>query len=181
MIQITCPRICSAEIAGRELRWHEVLNLTSRALELDPSNDAYAHFFSAIAYFNLNQLPEAKQRASKAEEIDKEHDQTLLQFLLAQIYEAKHDSTAAAVHCGPPLGSAMEDAYCGDVLPSDLKAYRQSFLLRSAISRRKLGNSCAYPDLGSTDWASVTKGDQQVADVVTSSKASRRKWGRRLR
>ena len=229
---------CSAEVAGRELRWHEVLNLTSRALELDPSNDAYAHFFSAIAYFNLNQLPEAKQRASKAEEIDKEHDQTLLQFLLAQIYEAKHDSTAAAVHfrecrklaqdlsnlkkelskiqsrlttptfcprparttppllqvrddsqfavscavhCGPPLGSAMEDAYCGDVLPSDLKAYRQSFLLRSAISRRKLGNSCAYPDLGSTDWASVTKGDQQVADVVTSSKASRRKWGRRLR
>jgi hypothetical protein len=34
---------------------------------------------------------------------------------------------------------------------------------------------------GSTDWASVTKGDQQVADVVTSGKASRRKWGRRLR
>jgi hypothetical protein len=43
-------------------------------------------------------LPEAKQRALKAEEIDKEHDQPLLQFLLARIYEAKHDSTAAAVH-----------------------------------------------------------------------------------
>lgn len=90
--------LCSAEIAGRELRWHEVLNLTSRALDLDPSNDAYAYFFSAIAYFNLNQLPEAEERALKAEEIDKEHDQPLLQLLLAQIYEAKRDSTAAAVH-----------------------------------------------------------------------------------
>jgi tetratricopeptide (TPR) repeat protein len=73
-------------------------DLTSRALELDPSNDAYAYFLSAIAYFNLNQLPEAEERALKAEEIDKEHDQSLLQFLVAQIYEAKHDSTAAAVH-----------------------------------------------------------------------------------
>ena len=68
--------LCSAEIAGCELRWHEVLNLTSRALELDPSNDAYAYFFSAIAYFILNQLPEAEERALKAEEIDKEHDRT---------------------------------------------------------------------------------------------------------
>jgi tetratricopeptide (TPR) repeat protein len=64
----------------------------------DPSNDAYAYFFSAIAYFNLNQLPEVEERALKAEEIDKEHNQPLLQFLLAQIYETKQDSTAAAVH-----------------------------------------------------------------------------------
>jgi tetratricopeptide (TPR) repeat protein len=85
--------LCSAEIAGRELRWHKVLNLTSRALDLDPSNDAYAYFFRAIAYFDLNQLPEAEERALKAEEIDKEHDQSLLQFLVAQIYVAKHDST----------------------------------------------------------------------------------------
>ena len=39
-----------------------------------------------------------RKKALKAEEIDKEHDQPLLQFLLAQIYEAKHDSTAAAVY-----------------------------------------------------------------------------------
>ena len=90
--------LCAAEIAEREQRWHEVFNLTSRALELDPSNDAYAYFFSAIAYVNLNQLPKAEERALKAEEIDKEHDQPLLQFLLAQIYEAKHDSTAAAFY-----------------------------------------------------------------------------------
>jgi len=183
------------------------LNLTGGALELDPSNDAYAYFFSAIAYFNLNQSPEAEERALKAEEIDKEHQPAPVavpagldlrsqarlncrccllsrmseagagfkqpeegiirnakpkvdsprqlsariqhepRLALLQVRDNSQFAVSCAVHCGPPLGSAMEDAYCGDVLPSDLKAYRQSFLLRSAISRRKLGNSCAYPDL----------------------------------
>ena len=90
--------LCLAEIALLEEKWNEVLNLTSRALELDPVNDAFAYFFSAIAYFKLNQLPEAETRALKAEVIDKAHYEPLIQFLLAQIYEAKHDSTAAASH-----------------------------------------------------------------------------------
>jgi cytochrome c-type biogenesis protein CcmH/NrfG len=90
--------LCLAEIAGREQKWNEVLNLTSRALELDPVNDAYAYFFSAIAYFNLNQLPEAEQRALQAEVIDRDHHEPMVQFLLAQIYEAKHDSANAASH-----------------------------------------------------------------------------------
>jgi len=90
--------LCLAEIAGREQEWNEVLNLTSRALELDSVNDAYAYFFSAIAYFNLNQLPEAETRALKAEVIDRNHDEPLLQYLLAQIYEAKHDSANATSH-----------------------------------------------------------------------------------
>jgi|HubBroStandDraft_1064217.scaffolds.fasta_scaffold07244_5 cytochrome c-type biogenesis protein CcmH/NrfG len=90
--------LCLAEIAGREQEWNEVLNLTSRALELDAVNDAYAYFFSAIAYFNLNQLPEAERRALNAEGIDRDHHEPLVQFLLAQIYEAKHDSADAASH-----------------------------------------------------------------------------------
>ncbi len=90
--------LCLAEIAGREQQWNEVLNLTSRALELDPVNDAYAYFFSAIAYFNLKQVPEAEKRALKAEEIDRDHHEPVLQLLLAQIYEAKHDSADAASH-----------------------------------------------------------------------------------
>jgi tetratricopeptide (TPR) repeat protein len=90
--------LCLAEIAGRDQQWNEVLSLTSRALELDPVNDAYAYFFSAIAYFNLNRLPEAQERALKAEGIDREHHEPLIQFLLAQIYDAEHDKVAAASH-----------------------------------------------------------------------------------
>jgi len=90
--------LCLAEIDGREERWDEVLRHTTRALELDPLHDPYAYFFSAIAYFNLNQLPEAEKRALKAEEIDRNHSEPMVQFLLAQIYEAKHNPTAATTH-----------------------------------------------------------------------------------
>lgn len=90
--------LCLAEIAGRKEQWSEVLRYASRALELDSLHDPYAYFFSAIAYFNLNQLPEAETRALKAEVIDKDHCEPLIQFLLARIYEAKHDSVDAASH-----------------------------------------------------------------------------------
>ena len=90
--------LCLAEIAGREANWNEVLNLTSRALKLDPVGNADAYFFSGIAYFNLNQLEKAETTALKAEEIDKDHREPLIEFLLSQIYDAKHDAAAAAAH-----------------------------------------------------------------------------------
>jgi len=107
--------LCLAEIAGREQQWNEVLNLTSRALDLDPVNDAYAYFFSAIAYFNLNQLFEAEKRALKAEGIDRDHYEPLLQLLLAQIYEAKHDSATAASHLRQYLKLAPDSQDANDV------------------------------------------------------------------
>ncbi len=114
--------LCLAEIAGREQEWNQVLNLTGRALELDPVNDAYAYFFSAIAYFNLNQVPEAENRALKAEAIDRNHYVPLLQFLLAQIYEAKHDAANAASHLQEYLklapGSPVSDNLKKDLAES---------------------------------------------------------------
>lgn len=100
--------LCLAEIAGRNQEWNEVLNLTSRALELDAVNDAYAYFFSAIAYFNLRKLPDAEERALKAEAIDREHYEPLLQLLLAQIYEAKNDAAGATSHLREYLKLAPE-------------------------------------------------------------------------
>jgi cytochrome c-type biogenesis protein CcmH/NrfG len=88
--------LCLAEIAGREEKWGEVLQHTTRAFELDAAPDPYAYFFSAIAYFNLNQFAEAEQRALKAEALDGEHHEPRIQFLLGQIYKAKHDSVKAA-------------------------------------------------------------------------------------
>jgi hypothetical protein len=73
------------------------LNLTGGALELDPSNDAYAYLFSAIAYFNLNQVARSETESIKSRRERQGARPALLQFLLAQIYEAKHHSTAAAV------------------------------------------------------------------------------------
>ena len=113
--------LCLAEIAGREERWDEVLRHTTRALELDPLHDPYAYFFSAIAYFNLNQLLEAEKRALKAEEIDRNYAEPMVQFLLAQIYEAKHNSTDAASHLRKYLELAP-DSEGSDVLKGYLAA-----------------------------------------------------------
>lgn len=88
--------LCLAEIAGRGERWDEVLRHTSHALELDPLHDPYAYFFSAIAYFNLHQLEEAERRALKAQELDSEHHQPRVQFLLGQIYKAMNSPVKAA-------------------------------------------------------------------------------------
>lgn len=88
--------LCLAEIAGYQENWSEVLDFSSHALALDPANDPYAYFFSAIAYFNLNNLGEAETRALKAAEIDKTHNQPLIQYLLSQICQANHDAVSAA-------------------------------------------------------------------------------------
>ena len=88
--------LCLAEIAGREEKWDEVFRYTTRALEIDPLHDPYAYFFSAIAYFNLNQFTEAKRRALKAEELDRDHHEPRVQFLLGQIYKAENDPMNAA-------------------------------------------------------------------------------------
>ena len=111
--------LCLAEIAGREERWDEVLRHTTRALELDPLHDADAYFFSAIAYFNLNQLPEAEKRALKAEEIDRNHSEPMVQFLLAQIYEAEHNPADAASHLRQYLELAP-DSEGADILRGHL-------------------------------------------------------------
>ena len=88
--------LCLAEIAGRGEKWNEVLRHTSHDLELDPLHDPYAYFFSAIAYFNLHQLEEAERRALEAAELDTEHHQPRVQFLLGQIYKALNAPAKAA-------------------------------------------------------------------------------------
>jgi len=118
--------LCLAEIAGREQEWNEVLKLTSRALELDSSNDAHAYFFRAIAYFNLNLLSDAESSALKAEGIDREHYEPLLQLLLAQIYSAKNDSAEAASHLreylklAPPTQASHDQPVAQSAQPTAL-------------------------------------------------------------
>jgi tetratricopeptide (TPR) repeat protein len=83
--------LCLADIAGREEKWDEMLKLSSRAVELDPSNDAVAYGFQAAANLNLHNLPQAERSALRAVDIDRNHNDPRIYFLLAQIYEAKGD------------------------------------------------------------------------------------------
>ena len=81
--------LCLADIAARAQNWPETLNLSNQALELDSANDPVAYDYNAAASLNLRRLDDAEKSAAKAIEIDRNHVDPRVHFLLAQIYEAK--------------------------------------------------------------------------------------------
>ena len=88
--------LCLADIAARAHDWGEALSMSNRALEIDPSNNAVAYEYRAAANLNLRNLAEAEKSGLRAAEIDKNHREPRVYFLLAQIYEAKSDPTNEA-------------------------------------------------------------------------------------
>ena len=88
--------LCSAEVAVRAGAWEEVLQHTTRALELDPASNAPAYAYSAAANLNLHHLEEAEKNGLRALEIDRNNYDPRVHFLMAQIYEAKRDSAHEA-------------------------------------------------------------------------------------
>jgi tetratricopeptide (TPR) repeat protein len=88
--------LCMADIAARAHDWGEALSLSNRAIEIDPSNNAVAYEYKAAANLNLHNLADAEKSGLRAAEIDKNHHEPRVYFVLAQIYEAKHDPTNEA-------------------------------------------------------------------------------------
>jgi Tfp pilus assembly protein PilF len=89
--------LCQADIAARARAWDEVLRLSERALELDPSGNAVAYEYHAAANLNLHNLVAAEKSGLRALQIDREHREPRVHFVLAQIYEAKGDSANEAL------------------------------------------------------------------------------------
>jgi tetratricopeptide (TPR) repeat protein len=83
--------LCMADVSAHSEKWNQVLQLSNRALELDPSNNAVAYDYNAAANLHLHRLPEAEKSALKALEIDKNNTDPRVHFLLAQIYAAQGD------------------------------------------------------------------------------------------
>jgi tetratricopeptide (TPR) repeat protein len=88
--------LCLADISARSGDWDKVLQLSTRALQIDPANNAVAYDFNAGANFHLHRLPEAERSALRAAEMDKSNADPRVHFLLAQIYEAKGDRDSEA-------------------------------------------------------------------------------------
>jgi tetratricopeptide (TPR) repeat protein len=81
--------LCLADIAARSQNWAETLSMSDRALQIDSANDPVAYDYNAAASLNLHKLDDAEKSALKAIEIDRNHIDSRVHFLLAQIYEAK--------------------------------------------------------------------------------------------
>jgi tetratricopeptide (TPR) repeat protein len=88
--------LCLADLALRAHDWGEVLKLSSHALEVDPINNALAYEYHAAANLNLHNLADAEKSGLRAVDIDKDHREPRVHFVLAQIYEAKGDSASEA-------------------------------------------------------------------------------------
>jgi tetratricopeptide (TPR) repeat protein len=88
--------LCLTDIESRLNHWDEVLKLSTRALEIDPTANAAAYAYNATAALNLRHLNDAEKSALRALEIDSNHSDERLHYLLAQIYAAKGDIAGAA-------------------------------------------------------------------------------------
>jgi predicted Zn-dependent protease len=114
--------LCLADISARSQSWDKVLQLSRRALEIDPTNDMVAYEYNAAANLNLHNLPEAEKSALRGAEIDKSNIDPRLHFLLAQIYEAKGDRAGEAAQlreylkfASDPNDVAMVKNYLADL------------------------------------------------------------------
>lgn len=89
--------LCLADIAAREHSWHEVLALSGRVLEKDPFSNFVAYEYNAAANLNLHNIAAAEKSGLRAAEIDRDHHEPRIYFVLAQVYEVKGDSAKVAV------------------------------------------------------------------------------------
>jgi tetratricopeptide (TPR) repeat protein len=98
--------LCLADVAAQLNEWHETLDLADRALTLDPVQNVYGNFYSAMAQFHLGNLPAAERNALETIDADHLHRVPQTHLLLAQIYGAKHDFYGASVQLRAYLRAA---------------------------------------------------------------------------
>jgi len=83
--------LCEAEFAVRNQDWKHVLDSANLAMGLNSEGDAYAYYYRATAYLNMDNIVEAKKSALQAAEVDATHSEPSIYFLQAQIYEREGD------------------------------------------------------------------------------------------
>ena len=114
--------LCVADLALRAHDWNEVLKQSNQALEIDPNTNVLAYEYNAAANLHLHNLPDAEKSALRAVDIDKMHREPRVYFVLAQIYEAKGDSSNEAVqlreylkYASNPDDVAMVEQYLSEL------------------------------------------------------------------
>ena len=122
--------LCLADIGARAHAWVDVLKLSGRALELDPGNNVLAYEYHAAANLNLHNLAAAEKSGLRAAEIDKDHREPRVHFILAQVYEAKGDLENEAAQLQEYLKRAAD--------PDDIAVVKQ-YLARLETHSGKRG------------------------------------------
>jgi len=142
-------QLCLADIAAREHSWREVLAFSGRVLEKDPSSNFVAYEYNAAANLNLHDLAAAEKSGLRAAEIDRDHREPRIYFVLAQIYEAKRDPANLAVqlreylkYTDSPTDAAMVQQYLSDL--------ERQAAVQHAANTLEAGDKADWP---SNQWA----------------------------
>jgi len=99
--------LCLADIAARGQSWDEVLKLSGRALELDPSANAVAYEYHAAANLNLRNLAAAEKSGLRAVEIDREHREPRVHFVLVKFMKRKVIQQTKLCSCASTLSTPI--------------------------------------------------------------------------
>jgi tetratricopeptide (TPR) repeat protein len=78
--------------------WEQTRKLTERLIALDPTDFPLAYYYEGVAEFNLQHTDRAESIALHAESMDKAHSEPRIELLLASVYSAKQNYSAAAQH-----------------------------------------------------------------------------------
>jgi hypothetical protein len=90
------PYIELARLASQEQKWQEVVDLTDRALALDPLDFPDGFVLNSLANFYLNNLEAAERSARKAQRLDSVHRLPQGHLILASILQRKQDFAGEA-------------------------------------------------------------------------------------
>jgi tetratricopeptide (TPR) repeat protein len=92
--------LCLAALAARQEKWDQVADLTNQVLGMHPVRAPGATYYNGVANYYLKQWTTAEKSALLALEDSSKTQKSELHWLLAKIYEQKHDraSEAAQLH-----------------------------------------------------------------------------------
>jgi len=87
-----------AQLALKERKWQELIDVTEKLLALNPLNFPDAWFFNSIGNVQLQKLDAAERSARQALKLDEDHHIPKIDYVLALVLAQKHEYQDAAAH-----------------------------------------------------------------------------------
>jgi tetratricopeptide (TPR) repeat protein len=92
------PYLQLALLSAQEGKWQDVVDTTDRVLRLNPFDFPEAHYYNAIANFNVKNYEAAEKSAREVVKLDTQHRMPKANHLLGVLLANKRDYSGAAEH-----------------------------------------------------------------------------------
>lgn len=116
------PYLCLAGLLDHQKEWNGLLKMSDQFVGMGRSADLYAYYYRGLADFHLEQLADAQKSVQQAIELDPQHHQPSLNFLLALIYDRQGDVANATLqvqefikHTSDPASKQQAKEYLAQI------------------------------------------------------------------